>query len=1026
MKPSFYLFIKKQPNMKHLFVFLLLFIGIGTVTAQNVQVTGIVKDNSGEAVIGANVTVKGSTNGTITDLDGKFSVQASPNATLVISFIGYTTQEIKLQGKTNVTVTLTEDSKALDEVVVIGYGTQKKVNLTGSVAAVKIDETIASRSITNVSSSLSGLVPGLVVSQSTGFAGGDGASLKVRGLGSINNSDPLIVVDGMPDVDINRINMNDIESISVLKDAASSAVYGSRAANGVILITTKSGLKESKAKVSYNGSYAWSSPVEFYDYMADYSRALTMHMRAAASGNSSTNYRQASAEQWLAMSMVDPILFPNTDQFDEMFRTGAIQNHTVSASGGSDKMNFYTSIGIMDQEGLQIHNDYSRYNMRLNLDYKIHDNVKIGVKTDGTWSERQTPRGSGLETGGLKYVISGVLNQHPETGEYGGSMAYGENTSAGNAIAEYEAYRTNTSRKEFNGNAYIEWEPLKDLKLNVSYALRYYNEFSKTVQNVIKQMNFQTGEVSRTMPDTGDLINNSNYEGHKTLFQGRISYEKEIAKGHHIAAMFNAAEEYWYNRSLYAQRKNRLHNSLEEIDAASPSEQTNSGSSNSEGLRSFIGRFNYTMFDKYLFEFTFRSDGSSRFAKGHQWGFFPSAAIGWRISEEKFFEPLKRTVSNAKFRASYGTLGNNSGVGRYEQKETMSTTNYVVGNNTLVTGFSANKMVNKDLSWEETRVFNVGLDLGFFNNQLTAELDWYDRFTTGMIRGSSISSLLTGYSAPRINVADLRNRGVEANITWRSKIRKFDYSINVNASYNVNKLEKWGDHLDRGWTMLDMPYHFLYIYEAYPGLVQSWGEIANAPYQGNDHIAPGDIMIKDINGDGQISDLDKKAYTNKYRDTPMGQFGITLTGAYKGFDIQALFQGNYGRTDLWLDDLNTNTIPQDRYAFQQFHWNDTWSLDNRNASLPRIVTGNQGSRNREESTFYAYNTNYLRLKNLQIGYSIPERYMQKIGFNRARIYLSGENILTMTPWKGIDPEKPHGNDFYPLVKTYSVGLNIEF
>lgn len=1012
--------------MKHLFVFLLLFIGIGTVTAQNVQVTGIVKDNSGEAVIGANVTVKGSTNGTITDLDGKFSVQASPNATLVISFIGYTTQEIKLQGKTNVTVTLTEDSKALDEVVVIGYGTQKKVNLTGSVAAVKIDETIASRSITNVSSSLSGLVPGLVVSQSTGFAGGDGASLKVRGLGSINNSDPLIVVDGMPDVDINRINMNDIESISVLKDAASSAVYGSRAANGVILITTKSGLKESKAKVSYNGSYAWSSPVEFYDYMADYSRALTMHMRAAASGNSSTNYRQASAEQWLAMSMVDPILFPNTDQFDEMFRTGAIQNHTVSASGGSDKMNFYTSIGIMDQEGLQIHNDYSRYNMRLNLDYKIHDNVKIGVKTDGTWSERQTPRGSGLETGGLKYVISGVLNQHPETGEYGGSMAYGENTSAGNAIAEYEAYRTNTSRKEFNGNAYIEWEPLKDLKLNVSYALRYYNEFSKTVQNVIKQMNFQTGEVSRTMPDTGDLINNSNYEGHKTLFQGRISYEKEIAKGHHIAAMFNAAEEYWYNRSLYAQRKNRLHNSLEEIDAASPSEQTNSGSSNSEGLRSFIGRFNYTMFDKYLFEFTFRSDGSSRFAKGHQWGFFPSAAIGWRISEEKFFEPLKRTVSNAKFRASYGTLGNNSGVGRYEQKETMSTTNYVVGNNTLVTGFSANKMVNKDLSWEETRVFNVGLDLGFFNNQLTAELDWYDRFTTGMIRGSSISSLLTGYSAPRINVADLRNRGVEANITWRSKIRKFDYSINVNASYNVNKLEKWGDHLDRGWTMLDMPYHFLYIYEAYPGLIQSWGEIANAPYQGNDHIAPGDIMIKDINGDGQISDLDKKAYTNKYRDTPMGQFGITLTGAYKGFDIQALFQGNYGRTDLWLDDLNTNTIPQDRYAFQQFHWNDTWSLDNRSASLPRIVTGNQGSRNREESTFYAYNTNYLRLKNLQIGYSIPERYMQKIGFNRARIYLSGENILTMTPWKGIDPEKPHGNDFYPLVKTYSVGLNIEF
>ena len=426
-----------------------------------------------------------------------------------------------MKGRTNVVVTLSEDSQTLDEVVVVGYGTQKKVNLTGSVAAVKVDEKIASRSITNVSSSLSGLVPGLVVSQTTGFAGGDGASLKVRGLGSINNSDPLIVVDGMPDVDINRINMNDIESISVLKDAASSAVYGSRAANGVILITTKGGSKEAKSKVTYNGSYALSSPVEFYDYLADYSRALTMQMRSAATGNKSTSFQQGTVEQWMAMGLVDPILFPNTDQYDEMFRTGAIMNHTVSASGGNDKINFYTSLGIMD--------------------YKVSDNVKIGIRTDGSWSERQTPRGAGLETAGLKYVISGILNKHPETGEYGGAMAYGESASAGNAVAEYEAYRTNTSRKEFNGNAYLEWEPLKDLKLNVSYALRYYNQFSKSIQNVVNQMNFQTNSIARTMPDTGDIISNSNNEGHKTLFQGRITYEKEIFKGHHISAMFNAA-----------------------------------------------------------------------------------------------------------------------------------------------------------------------------------------------------------------------------------------------------------------------------------------------------------------------------------------------------------------------------------------------------------------------------------------------------------------------------------------------------
>ena len=1022
--------------MKHFIVFLLLFIGIGSITAQNVKITGTVNDNTGEAVIGANIKVKGGTGGTITDIDGHFNIEASPNATLVVSFIGYTTQEVALKGKTNILITLSEDSQALDEVVVIGYGTQKKVNLTGSVAAVKIDEAIASRSISNVSSSLSGLVPGLVVNQSTGFAGADGASLKVRGLGSINNSDPLIVVDGMPDVDINRINMNDIESISVLKDAASSAVYGSRAANGVILITTKNGVGEQKAKITYNGSYAWSSPVEFYNYLDDYSRALSLQLRAANAGNSNTNFRQGTVEQWMSMSMVDPILFPNTDQFDEMFRTGGILNQTISASGGSDKMNFYLSVGIMDQKGLQIHNDYNRYNMRLNLDYKIRKNFKIGMRTDGQWSDQQAPRGSGLENAGLKYAVSGVLNKHPETGEYGGAMAYGENSSAGNVLAEYEAYRSNTSRKEFNGNAYAEWEPLKGLKLNVSYALRYYNQFTKSIQNPLKQMNFQMNEVARTMPDNGgDGITDANYEGHKTLFQGRISYEREIAKGHQISAMFNAAEEYWYDRQLKGWRMDRLHPSLEELNGASAAQQTNEGKSESEGLRSFIGRVNYTMFDKYLFEFNFRSDGSSRFAPGHQWGFFPSGAIGWRISEEAFFAPLKKVVNNFKLRASYGTLGNNSGVGRYEQKETMKTTNYVV-NGKLVQGFSTSKMINKDLSWESTRVINVGLDLGLFNNKLTAELDWYDRFTSGMIRGSSISQILSGYDAPRVNIPDLRNRGVEANITWRSKAGQVDYSINVNASYNVNKLEKWGDHLDRGWTALDMPYHFLYIYDAYPGLVQSWNEIYNAPYQGN-YTAPGDILIKDMNGDGQIDDKDKVAFKNKYRATPMGQFGITLTGGYKGFDLQALFQGSYGRSDLWLDDLNNVNVPADRYAFQKMHWNDTWTLDNRGASMPRLVTGSGGSNNRSESTFWAQNMNYLRLKNLQIGYSIPTKWLQKISFERARIYVSAENVFTITPWKGVDPEKSistwnqkenrsDANDLYPLVKTYSVGLNIEF
>ncbi len=1017
-------FDRAQSLSTRTITFLLLLMCIGAASAQERAVSGTVNDHLGDPIIGANVKVKGGQTGTITDIDGNFRLNASPNATFVVSFIGYITKEVTLKGQSHITITLTEDSKTLDEVVVVGYGTQKKVNLTGSVAAVKIDESIASRSITNVSSGLAGMVPGLVVSQSTGLAGANGASLQIRGLGSINEANPLIVVDGMPDVDINRVNMNDIESISVLKDAASSAIYGSRAANGVILITTKNGVGQTKSKVNYTGSYAWSNPVEFYEYMADYSRALSMHLRAAGTGAGSTNFRQGTVEQWMSMSMVDPILFPNTNQFDEMFRTGTIANHTVSASGGSDKTNFYLSVGIMDEKGLQIHNDYTRYNMRLNLDHKLKDNFKIGMKTDGSWSDGDIPRSNGLENAGLKYAVSGVLNKHPETGQYGGSMAYGENPSAGNTLSEYEAYKTQRTRQEFNGTGYAEWEAIKGLKVNVSYALSYYNQFSKVVQNPLQQWNFQTNMVSRTMPDNGgDGISNTSLQGYKTLFQGRINYDKEIFTGHKLSAMLVAAEEFWFKREFYAWRKDRLHPSLEELSAGSTAQQTNWGYSESEGLRSFIGRLNYAAYDKYLLELNFRYDGSSRFSKGHRYGFFPSAAVGWRMSEEAFFAPLRNVVSNAKIRASIGSLGNNAGVGRFEQSNTMATTQYI-NDGKVVQGFSANKMINQDLSWESTRVINIGFDLGLFNNKLTAELDWYERYTYDMIRQSSISSILSGFSAPRVNIADMRNRGIEANLTWRSKIGKVDYSINVNGSYNVNKLITWGDHLDKGWIAVDLPYRFLYIYEADPTLVQSWNQIYNAPYQGA-YVAPGDILRHDLNGDGQVNGEDKKAWKDRYRESPLGQFGITLNAAYKGFDIQALFQGSYGRWDVWLDDFNNVTIPADRYAFQTFHWTNTWSLDNRNATLPRMVTGSGGS-NREESTYWAQQTSYLRLRNLQMGYAIPAKVLNKLGFSRTRLFVSGENLFTFTGWKGIEPEKNHDRDAYPLVKTYSVGLNIEF
>ena len=990
------------------------------------RLTGKVVDVNGEGVIGANVFLKGTEFRGITDVNGNFTFNIpADGGTLVVSFIGYVTQEIRITNQTSINVVLEEDLMTLEEVVVVGYGTQKKVNLTGAVAAVTINENISSRSVTNVSSGLSGLIPGLAVLQSTGFAGFDNASLQIRGITSVNSSSPLIVVDGMPDVNINRIDISDIESLSVLKDAASSAIYGSRAAAGVILITTKSGKNQDKAKINYTGSYGISDPSHFYEYLADYPRAMTMQRRAAASSNSSLIFKDGSIEQWLALGLVDPILFPNTNQYDDMFRQGSIQRHNISASGGSDKMNFFLSVGVTDQKGIQIHNDYQRYNFRLNGDYKMRSNISVGVRTDGSWTQTDYPRSAGLENAGLVYAVSGILNKHPVTGQYGGGMAYGENTSAGNMLAEYELYLSNRTQQEYNANVYGDWEIFKGLKFNIGYALKFYNQFNKGVQNIQSQWNFQTGLVSRTMPDN-DGLSNSNTTGWKTMFSARLNYDKEIIRGHRLGLMAAASEEYWFERSLNLTRRNRLDPDLTEINAALDAPSSFGGSSSDEGLRSIIGRFNYSALDRYLIEANFRYDASSKFTPGNQWGFFPSVSVGWRISEEVFFSGLKDKITNLKLRASTGSLGNHAGVNRYDQKNTFSTTNYVL-NGSMVQGFSSTKIIDPEFTWEKTSVKNIGLDLGFFKNRLTAELDYYDKLTTNMIRSGDLSTLLSAFSTPSINIGEMRMKGVEANINWKSRINKFNYGITFNVDYSQSRLEVWNQFLSKGWTFINMPYQFTYSMMAYPGLIQSWNDIYNAPYQGSyQYIAPGDILTRDLNGDGQVtSGEDKYAYDTNQRQRFSGNWGLTLFADYKGFDLTVLFQASTGRYDFWLDNFNNVHVPADRYGFQQFHWDDTWSLDNRGATMPRIVTGNT-ARNRDETSFWLYDVSYLRMKNLQFGYAIPKNLLRKISFDRIRIYATAENLLTFTKWPGVDPEKYYSNDAYPLVKSYTIGVNIGF
>lgn len=1014
----------------------------GTQAAPGKTVTGTVADARSNPLPGVNVVVKGSATGIATDARGSFSIAVPDTAAiLVFSSVGYATQEIKVGNKTQFTVRLAEAGKELTDVVVVGYGIQKKVNLTGAVSSVNIDEKIADRSVTNLSTALSGLVPGLAVQQSQGLAGSSGAKLLIRGLSSPSsgtNTSPLVVVDGIPDVDINRIDINDVENISVLKDAAAAAVYGSRGATGVILITTKSGKGLKKPQIKYTGTYGGAKPTNFYNLLQDYAMALTLEQRASRNGRTQPGFYDGTIDEWLSQSMVDPVKFPNENQLDYATRTSRIFSNNISAAGANENGNYFISTGVYNEKGYLVNNDYKRYNFRMNLDYKIRKNITVGARMDGQWSNQTFGMPNGfLDYGNtnapLVFAITGLLPYNKATGQYGGAMAYGEAANAPNLYAEINGRHNQVQRQEFNGDAYAAWVPVKGLTARIDYALRYYNQFQKSYTNLgVNLYNFQTGApVFELFPATATLSNSSG-QGYKTLLQGKLDYTREVFKGHQLSVLGVYTEEYWQDRGFAAGAGGRLDERITEIGNNSSNTQAPSisGSSSDEVMRSYIGRLNYTVKDRYLLEASIRADGSSRFSEGHQWGYFPSVSAGWRFSEEPFFERIKGTVSSGKLRASYGSLGNNSGVPRYEQLQTFLSTPYVLNGNTLVSGVSANKQINEDFTWESTRVANIGLDLGFFNNRLTAEIDVYDRLTTNLIRPSVLSTLLTGYNAPQTNIGTFRNDGIELNLGWRSSINKLNYGVTFNFSYNIDRLEKWNQKLNPSKNFIDMPWFFAYYMQS-SGIAQTWQQIYDAPFQGNANVAPGDILYKDLNGDGQIGSFDKKAVPTVNEQRPICNYGANFYASWKGFDASILLQAATGRKDYFLEDMTNTNVNPNRYAFQELYLTDIWSLDSRNAIYPRIVAANAAN-NRVESDFWLQSMNYLRFKNMQVGYNVPARLLKRLGVDRIRIYGTAENLFTLSSWKGVDPEKSTlGNGFqsfnddpFPILKSYSVGVNV--
>lgn len=1039
------LHIIPPPGSKPLFklTLFLCFLCLGFVAnAQLKTVSGVVTDSTGAPLSGVSVIVQGTKTGTSTDGKGFYSVKAAPGAVLIFSYNLQEAARVTVGDQTEYSVKLRQVVSALNDVVVVGYGRQKRVNLVGAVGTVKVDSSLTGRAVPNVSTALAGQVPGLQVTQNTGMAGRNGAALLIRGLGTPNNANPLIVVDGMPDVDINRININDIETISVLKDASSASIYGSRAANGVILITTRTGKGMNRTQINVTGNAALEKPTKGIDFLANYPLALTLEQRRAAVNTLPANqlYKNGTIDQWMALGMIDPLRYPNTDWWNIIMRDGKMQNYNVSATGGSDKANFFASVGVRNENGLQINNDYRQYNARFNFDYKLRSNMNTGFKINGNWSnftyalEEGFTDPASTNTAGfdMQYAIAGITPYDPTTGLFGGVMAYGEDPQAYNPYQLYINSPNHQSRQELNGTAYWDWTPIKGLTGGLDYNLIYYNQFNWSAPTPAQAFNFQTNAYgSRVYFGPNAAVSNTNLNGYKTLMDARLQYHINIGGDHDISALAVYSEEYWNDRSLAASRNDRLAPGIAEIDGALPNVYSNSGSSSAEGLRSYIGRLNYTAFGKYILEGDMRVDGSSKFAPGQRYGYFPSGAVGWRFTEEKLFTPfLSKFLSSGKLRASYGSLGNNSGVGRYEQQTTLSASNYMIGG-TGVIGLVNQKLVNKNLSWETSQVLNIGLELGFLNSRLTAEMDYYDRLTKGIIQGSQLSNLLSGaFSAPNTNIGNMRNRGAEITLSWRDHVGQFMYGVTVNGSYNKTRLEKWSQLLTRGATytgangvsstvFINMPYNYVYTYVD-QGIAQTWAQIYGSTPQGSQ---PGDLTRLDLNGDGRIDENDRTPLQDS-RDRPLTSYSLNAYVSWKGIDVSMLWTGTGGRKDFWLNAFNTPNFGTSRYAVNEQDVTNPWSIENRDGTWPRL--GGSGN-NTAQTTFWLYDMTYLRLKNVQLGYTFPKPLFRRLGVQTFRVAGLAENLLTFTSYPGLDPEKAgNNNNLYPLNKAYSVSVQLGF
>lgn len=1020
---------------------------------QDKTVTGMVSDPEGP-VIGANVVVKGAAMGTVTDMEGRFVLKGVPeNAVIQISYIGYLTKEIRIKGnETFLNIELQEDSRALDEIVVVGYGTQKKVNLSGAVAAVDVDKMAESRPVDNLSVALAGIAAGVKVNSSNNAPGeGEAASILVRGQGTLNNSSPLVIIDGV-EASLNSVNPNDVENMSILKDAASAAIYGSRAANGVILITTKKGKKEAGIKFNYNGYIAIEQPSKLPAPVSDYASYMELMNEAYENSGMGWPYQDQDGngiadkvELW-RQHAGDPLGYPNSNAFDVLFgNTVVSQQHAFSMSGGSESVTHYTSFTYMNNPGVVENTGYQRYSLRSNIDVKLKRWVSIGTNLSGYYGSRNINATSINDVFNYGRQTSPAFVYRSPDGRYG-AVQNDEDPAQNNVLLQLNKKEGEDLFRNLSTRFYATIEPFEGLSVTGSYSYTYYDNEQWHKPVFIDQWNFQTG--LKVKDGTGRSYITDKTNRHTRNFMDVVArYGKKFFDGRFdLNVMAGASQEQYEERSSEITKYDLLDPALDVINGAI-GDASALGDRNGWAMRSFFGRLNLGWKDKYLLEFNLRSDGSSRFLANKRWGYFPSGSAAWRIDQEEFMKDVD-WLSALKIRGSYGSLGNNA-VGNYDAISVYGKSNYILGNGVNI-GLAQNAIANPFLTWESTYVGNLGVDFGFLKNRLTGTVDVFQKRTSNILIDLPAPAVHGYADIPKKNSAEVMNKGIELTLGWQDHIREFSYYVNGNFSFIKNKVTKYkgGERTYDGNRIIQegFPINILFL-RPVEGIIQDERDLAkvqqmlDAETQRAEAAGEtprtvfkdgtpglGDLLYKDVNGDGVVDYDDRIAYGHGVA-SPV-TYGLNAGMSWKGIDCSVLIQGVAGaetvyqgleyRTNLTNGSMISQEIANGRWHKELLDQNGNIT---QRARYPRLVEQTNKINSDANSAFWLVSQNYLRIKNIQVGYTLPKQLTNAIYLDRLRIYCSLENFFTFTDYPGLDPESEWG---YPVMKQASFGINVTF